>query len=50
MVTDESLLKVIVKGGGAVGKSVAMPQSPDLDNKPEIAAELVKIVRSLRGD
>jgi mono/diheme cytochrome c family protein len=45
-VTDESLRKVIVKGGPAVGKSVTMPQSPDLENKPEVAAELVKIVRA----
>ena len=46
MITDDGLRKVIVRGGGAVGKSVAMPQSPDLESKPEVAAELVKIVRS----
>ena len=44
-VTDEQLKKVIVSGGAAVGKSPAMPASPDLDGKPELDA-LVAIVRS----
>lgn len=48
-VTDEHLRKIIVYGGIAVGKSAAMPANPDLDAKPEVVNELVKIVRSLEG-
>ena len=48
-VTDDHLRKIIVYGGLAVGKSAAMPANPDLDAKPEVVNELVKIVRSLEG-
>jgi cytochrome c553 len=45
-VTDEQLTKVIREGGAAVGKSPLMPANPQLKDKPEVIAELVKIVRS----
>jgi mono/diheme cytochrome c family protein len=48
-VTDDHIHKIIVYGGIAVGKSAAMPANPDLDAKPEVVDELVKIVRSLEG-
>lgn len=48
-VTDEHIHKIIVYGGIAVGKSAAMPANPDLDGKPEVVDEIVKIVRSLEG-
>ncbi len=47
-ITDEQITKVIVQGGAAVGKSAAMPPNPDLKNKPEVVAELVKIVRDFK--
>ena len=45
-VTDDDLKKIIVEGGAAVGKSQLMPPNPQLKDKPEVVAELVKIVRS----
>jgi mono/diheme cytochrome c family protein len=48
-VNDEHIRKIIVYGGMAVGKSAAMPANPDLDAKPEVVNELVKIVRGLEG-
>ncbi len=45
-ITDEQLAKVILEGGAAVGKSPLMPPNPQLKDKPEVIAELVKIVRS----
>ncbi len=47
-VTDDHIKSVIVKGGAAVGKSAAMPPNPDLRPKPEVVAELVKIVRAFK--
>jgi mono/diheme cytochrome c family protein len=47
-VTDEQIKKTIVEGGAAVGKSPAMPANPDLANKPEELAALVKIVRDFK--
>jgi cytochrome c5 len=44
-VTDEHLHKVIVYGGPSVGLSAGMTPNPDLENKPEVVDELVKIVR-----
>lgn len=44
-VTDEQISKTILMGGAAVGKSPIMPASPDLDEKPEVVAGLVQIVR-----
>ena len=45
-VTDEDIKNTIVMGGAAIGKSPAMPASPDLQTKPEVLEALVKIVRS----
>jgi cytochrome c553 len=44
-VTDEQIRQIIVWGGAAVGKSELMPPSPQLQAKPEVLEELVKIVR-----
>jgi uncharacterized membrane protein len=46
--TDDAIATVIVKGGGAVGKSPIMPASGDLAGKPEVVAELVRLVRGFR--
>ncbi|MEZ4294373.1 MAG: urate hydroxylase PuuD [Polyangiaceae bacterium] len=43
--TDEGISKAILEGGQAVGKSSVMPGNPDLVKKPEVVAELVKIIR-----
>jgi uncharacterized membrane protein/cytochrome c551/c552 len=43
--TDEGIAKAILEGGAAVGKSAVMPSNPDLVKKPEVIAELVKVVR-----
>jgi cytochrome c553 len=45
-ITDEQIKNTIVKGGAAVGKSALMPPNPQLESKPEVVNELVKIVRS----
>ncbi len=47
-VKDDYLMKIIVEGGAAVGKSPLMAASPDLKAKPEVVKELVKIVRSFK--
>lgn len=47
-ITDEKISKVIVEGGGPNGLSEAMAPNPDLKDKPEVVAELVKIVRSFK--
>lgn len=44
-VSDAQIRTAIVKGGGAVGKSVLMPANPDLEDKPQVVDALVKIVR-----
>ncbi len=46
--TDAALATVILGGGPAVGKSPLMPPNPDLAARPEVVAELVKIVRGFR--
>ena len=46
-VDDEHIRKIIIYGGSAVGKAATMPANPDLDAKPEVVAELVKVVRGL---
>jgi mono/diheme cytochrome c family protein len=46
-VTDDHLQKIIVFGGLAVGKAATMPPNPDLDAKPEVVAEVVKLIRGL---
>ncbi|WP_224362384.1 urate hydroxylase PuuD [Hyalangium versicolor] len=45
-VTDEGIAKTILGGGMAVGKSDIMPANPDLEQKPEVVSELVKLLRS----
>lgn len=45
-VTDADIENVIVKGGVAVGKDPGMAANPDLKDKPEVVADLRKIVRS----
>jgi mono/diheme cytochrome c family protein len=47
-VTDEDLKKIIVGGGSAVGKSPSMPANMDLESKPEVVDELVKIIRGFK--
>jgi mono/diheme cytochrome c family protein len=47
-VTDEQIKKTIVEGGAAVGKSPAMSANPELSDKPEELAALVKIVRDFK--
>jgi len=48
-VSDEHLRKIILEGGGAVGKSLLMPPNPDLVGQPEVVTALVLHVRSLRS-
>lgn len=45
-VTDEHIAKTILEGGMAVGKSDIMPSNPDLEQKPEVIKELVKMLRA----
>ena len=45
-ISDQHINAIIVKGGMGVGKSPLMPPNPDLAAKPQVVAELVKIVRS----
>ena len=45
---DEQLRAIIVKGGAAVGKSAGMPSNPELEQKPDVVNELVKIVRGFK--
>ena len=49
-VSDEHLEKIILYGGTAVGRSVAMPPNPDLNAKPEVVASLVTLIRELRAE
>jgi len=44
-VDDAHIAKTIVEGGPAVGLSAGMAPNPDLKDKPEVVAELVKVVR-----
>jgi cytochrome c5 len=48
-VTDEHIEKIIVLGGGAVGKSPMMPGNPDLADKPGTVAALREIIRGFKG-
>jgi len=45
-VTDEHIQTIIQTGGAAVGKSPAMPNNPDLVDKPEVVSALKDIVRT----
>jgi mono/diheme cytochrome c family protein len=44
-VTDEHIERIIVGGGAAVGMSPAMPNNPDLREKPEVVAGLRQMIR-----
>lgn len=44
-VSDAHIEKIIQEGGGAVGKSPAMPPNPDLAGKPDVVAALRARVR-----
>lgn len=46
-VDNERIRKVIVDGGASVGLNEAMAPNPDLKDKPDVQAALVKKVRSL---
>lgn len=46
-VTDDQIEKVIVYGGAAVGKSPAMPASPDLQSDPALVAALREMIRQM---
>lgn len=48
-VSDAEIRKAILGGGGAVGKSVTMPASSDLADKPELVDGLLAHVRGFRG-
>ena len=43
----KKLKRVILGGGGAIGKSVLMPANPDLRNKPRVVAALVQYIIDL---
>jgi mono/diheme cytochrome c family protein len=47
-ITDDAIADIIVRGGAALGKSGAMPQHPDLGQKPEVLRALVALIRSFR--
>ena len=46
--SDERIKKVIVEGGKANGLSESMAPNPDLKDKPEVLAALVKKVRKFQ--
>jgi mono/diheme cytochrome c family protein len=48
-VTDAEIRKAILGGGGAVGKSVTMPASSDLADKPDVVDGLIAHIRSFRA-
>jgi cytochrome c5 len=48
-VSDAQVRSVILKGGGAIGRSPLMPGNPDLEPKSAVVDELVKIVRGYGG-
>lgn len=45
-VSDETLAKVIVQGGPAMGLSKSMPDNPDLVNRPDVVQALIKKIRA----
>jgi mono/diheme cytochrome c family protein len=49
-VTDEHITKIIQYGGASVGMAPIMPANPDLVDKPEVVAELVKTVRGFGAE
>lgn len=47
-ISDQAIRKVIVSGGPAIGKSPNMPAHADLEGKPEVLSELVKLIRGFK--
>jgi mono/diheme cytochrome c family protein len=47
-VTDEHIETIIIGGGAAVGLSPAMPNNPDLRDRPEVVRGLLQMVRGFR--
>lgn len=47
-IDDAYLARIIQYGGGAVGRSVAMPSHPDLGGNKELLAALIQYIRSLK--
>jgi len=47
-VQDADIAKIIQEGGAKVGKSPAMPPNPDLNDQPQVVADLVKIIRGFK--
>ncbi len=45
---DDKIKKVIVEGGPAAGLAATMAPNPDLKDKPEVVAELVKTIRGFK--
>jgi len=45
-VTDKTLVTAIVQGGPAVGLSPSMPGNPDLADRPDVVAAIVKQIRA----
>lgn len=43
--TNQRLRKVLIHGGGAVGKSALMPPSPELAARPELCDGVIALVR-----
>ncbi|MBK9033084.1 MAG: c-type cytochrome [Myxococcales bacterium] len=48
-VTDADLTRTIVAGGAAVGLNSMMPAATDLQDKPAVVEELVKLIRGFSG-
>jgi hypothetical protein len=48
-VTNAQIERIIVQGGTAVGKSPSMPPNPDIEDDPQIVADLRDIVRGFGG-
>ena len=46
--SDAHIAQIIIGGGPSVGMSAMMPGNPDLKDKPQVVAELVKIVRGFK--
>ena len=49
-VNDTHIEYIIIGGGGAVGKSIAMPSNPDLRGKPGVVAARCTIIRGLENN
>ena len=47
-VDDASIVRTILQGGAAVGKSPTMPAHPDIEDTPEVLEELVRAIRGFQ--